>query len=200
MKKTKIICTMGPNSNDRELMRKLIQNGMDIARINFSHGNYEEQKARMDMLKELRDEEKKPIAILLDTKGPEIRTGVLKDGKKVVLCEGDTFVLTTEPIVGDASKVSITYEGLVQDVTIGKRILIDDGLIELEVIGLSDNYLIEYVKVKYKLSPHKNSLDYIVDFNINGTEQARAILRKNRLVLVDGDLIQEDFDNQKVAN
>ena len=88
MKKTKVICTMGPNSNDRELMRKLIQNGMDVARFNFSHGDYEEQKQRMDMLKQLREEEQVPVAILLDTKGPEIRTGLLKDGKNVELKEG----------------------------------------------------------------------------------------------------------------
>ena len=75
MKKTKIICTMGPNTNDRELMKKLVENGMDIARFNFSHGDHEEQKSRMDMLKAIREEAGKPIAILLDTKGPEIRTG-----------------------------------------------------------------------------------------------------------------------------
>ena len=82
MKKTKIICTMGPNTNDRELMKKLVENGMDIARFNFSHGDHEEQKSRMDMLKAIREEAGKPIAILLDTKGPEIRTGVIKDDKK----------------------------------------------------------------------------------------------------------------------
>ena len=82
MKKTKIVCTMGPNTNDREMMRKLIQNGMNVARFNFSHGDHEEQKFRMDMLKELREEEHTNTAILLDTKGPEIRTGILKDGKK----------------------------------------------------------------------------------------------------------------------
>ena len=82
MKKTKIVCTMGPNSNDENIMRQLVKEGMDIARFNFSHGSHEEQKGRMDMLKKIREEEKKPVAILLDTKGPEIRTGVLKDGKK----------------------------------------------------------------------------------------------------------------------
>ena len=85
MKKTKIICTMGPNTNDESLMRKLVQNGMDIARFNFSHGDHEEQKGRMDMLKKIREEENKPIAILLDTKGPEIRTGVLKTERKYSL-------------------------------------------------------------------------------------------------------------------
>ena len=98
MKKTKIICTMGPNTNDESLMRKLVQNGMDIARFNFSHGDHEEQKCRMDMLKKIREEENKPIAILLDTKGPESRTGVLKDGKKLQLEAGETFTLTTDAV------------------------------------------------------------------------------------------------------
>ena len=133
MKKTKIICTLGPRTDDDELMRGLVQKGMDIARFNFSHGTHEEQKARMDRLKRIRDEEGKPIAILLDTKGPEIRTGILKDGKKVMLNEGDTFVLTAEELAGDAGKVSITYEGLVDDVQVGSTILIDDGLIGLRV-------------------------------------------------------------------
>ncbi len=133
MKKTKIICTMGPVTNDPEVMRKLVKNGMDIARFNFSHGDHEEQKGRMDMLKKIRDEEKVPVAILLDTKGPEIRTGVLKGGKKVTLEAGGTFTLTTREIEGDHQKVSITYEGLVDDVQIGSKILIDDGLIGLEV-------------------------------------------------------------------
>ena len=101
MKKTKIICTMGPNTNKEEMMRALVQNRMDIARFNFSHGDYEEQKMRMDLLKKVREEEKKPIAILLDTKGPEIRTGALKDGKKVMLESGSLFTLTTETVIGD---------------------------------------------------------------------------------------------------
>ena len=142
MKKTKIICTMGPNTNDRELMKKLVENGMDIARFNFSHGDHEEQKSRMDMLKAIREEAGKPIAILLDTKGPEIRTGVIKDDKKVTLVEGQKFTLTTKDVEGDANRVSITYEGLVEDVEIGKKILIDDGLIELEVKNITDTDII----------------------------------------------------------
>ena len=129
---------MGPNSTDLEVMRKLVQGGMDIARFNFSHGTHEEQKERMDALKKIRKEEGKHIAILLDTKGPEIRTGLLKDGQKVELVEGDTFVLTTEEIEGDNKRVSITYEGLVEDAKVGGKILIDDGLIELvveEIVG-----------------------------------------------------------------
>ena len=135
MKKTKVVCTMGPNTNNRDLMRKLIQNGMDVARFNFSHGDHAEHKGRMDLLKQLREEQHGNTAILLDTKGPEIRTGALKDGKKVMLETGATFVLTTEQIVGDVKKVSITYEGLVQDVDRGSTILIDDGLIGLRVVG-----------------------------------------------------------------
>lgn len=133
MKKTKIVCTMGPGTNDPEIVRQLIRNGMDIARFNFSHGSHGEQKERMDMIKKLRDEEKVPVAILLDTKGPEIRTGVLKGGQKVTLEAGEEFILTTREIEGDNKKVSITYDGLVEDVQVGSTILIDDGLIGLEV-------------------------------------------------------------------
>ena len=138
MKKTKIICTMGPGSNDKEVMRALIKSGMDIARFNFSHGSHEEHKGRMDQLKELREQEKKPIAILLDTKGPEIRTGQLKDGKKVMLKEGNAFTLSIEEKIGDETGVSITYAGLIDDVVVGSIILIDDGLIELKVTGKTD--------------------------------------------------------------
>ena len=138
MKKTKVVCTMGPNTNDRELLKKLIENGMDVARFNFSHGDHEEQKSRMDLLKEPRQELNTNTAILLDTKGPEIRTGVLKGGKRIMLKAGEQFTLTTEEIEGDESKVSITYEGLVQDVDAGRVILIDDGLIELKVVGKSE--------------------------------------------------------------
>lgn len=142
MKKTKVVCTMGPNTNDRELMRKLIQNGMDVARFNFSHGDHAEHKGRMDMLKQLREEEHTNTAILLDTKGPEIRTGLLKEGKKVTLKAGESFTLTIDEIEGDERKVSISYAGLVEDVEIGKTILIDDGLIGLQVTGTTEKEII----------------------------------------------------------
>ena len=138
MKKTKVVCTMGPNTNDRELMKQLMLNGMDVARFNFSHGDHEEQKGRMDLLKQLREELHTNTAMLLDTKGPEIRTGKLKDGKKVTLETGASFILTTEEIEGDASKVSITYKGLPEDVDRGSTILIDDGLIGLKVVSRTD--------------------------------------------------------------
>ncbi len=137
MRKTKIVCTMGPNTNDREMMVKLVKGGMNIARFNFSHGDHEEQKGRMNLLKEVREEVGNPVAILLDTKGPEIRTGVLKDNKKVMLVQGEKFVLTTDEIEGDNKKVSITYKGLNEDIKVGNRVLIDDGLIELKVTEIN---------------------------------------------------------------
>lgn len=138
MKRTKIICTMGPRTDDANMMRDLIDAGMDIARFNFSHGTHEEQKTRMDLLKRVRKEMKRPIAILLDTKGPEIRTGQLEGGQKVLLQEGQTFTLTTEKIVGNAERCYQTYEGLVRDVKPGNTILIDDGLIQLTVEEVTD--------------------------------------------------------------
>ena len=138
MKKTKIICTMGPASDKPEVMRKLVRKGMDIARFNFSHGSHEEQKGRMDQLKKIREEENKPIAILLDTKGPEIRTQLLKNGENVTLKSGQEFSLSIVEKIGDENGVSITYPGLINDVTSGTKILIDDGLIELTVTGKSE--------------------------------------------------------------
>lgn len=137
MKKTKIICTIGPTSDDREVMKELILNGMDVARFNFSHGSHEEHKKRMEQLRELSEETGVPVAALLDTKGPEIRTCTLKDGKKVTLTAGQKFVLTTEEIVGDENRVQINYEGLNEDVKPDDRILIDDGLIELKVLSVN---------------------------------------------------------------
>ncbi len=133
MKKTKIICTMGPNTDKFSIMEGLAKNGMDIARFNFSHGDHEEHRKRLELLKIVRSGLGLPIAALLDTKGPEIRTGVLKDEKKVMLEDGQTYVLTTREIVGDDKIGYINYAGLPEDVKPGNRILIDDGLIELEV-------------------------------------------------------------------
>ena len=132
MKKTKIICTMGPNTNDRELIKQLALNGMDIARFNFSHGDHEEQAGRFALVKSVREEINKPIATLLDTKGPEIRLGCFKDGK-VSLEEGQIFTFTNKDIEGTNECVSITYKELYKDVQPGGHILVDDGLVDLEV-------------------------------------------------------------------
>ena len=133
MKKTKIICTMGPNTNDRNLIKDLALAGMDIARFNFSHGDHEEQAGRFALIKSVREELNIPIATLLDTKGPEIRTGAVKDDKKVTLVEGQKYTLTTRQVPADDKINMVTYAGLPEDVSAGNIILIDDGLIELKV-------------------------------------------------------------------
>lgn len=136
MRRTKIVCTMGPNENDYELLLKLAKT-MDVARFNFSHGNHEEHLGRLEMLRKARKEVGRPIAALLDTKGPEIRTGVLEGGNKITLQEGDEITLTTEEVVGTNQKIYINYEHLHEDVKPGNVILIDDGLIGLEVLSVN---------------------------------------------------------------
>ena len=136
MRRTKIVCTMGPNENDYELLLKLAKT-MDVARFNFSHGNHEEHLSRLEMLRKARKEVGRPIAALLDTKGPEIRTGVLEGGNKITLQEGDEITLTTEEVVGTKQKIYINYEHLHEDVKPGNVILIDDGLIGLEVLSVN---------------------------------------------------------------
>ena len=133
MKKTKIVCTMGPQENDIDLLSRMIEAGMDVARFNFSHGTHEEQAERMESVRKARERTGRPIAMLLDTKGPEIRTGLLVDHKKVTLEAGKEIILTTEDIDGTAEKVSITYKKLYEDVKAGDTILVDDGLMELRV-------------------------------------------------------------------
>ena len=132
MRKTKIVCTLGPNENDYELMKKLAEK-MDVARFNFSHGSHQEHLGRLALLKQARKDTGREIAALLDTKGPEIRTGELEDHKKVMLETGKEIVLTIDECIGNASRVYINYDGLNEDVQEGSTILIDDGLIGLKV-------------------------------------------------------------------
>ena len=138
MKRTKIICTLGPASSKKTVLKAMMRAGMDIARFNFSHGSHEEHRGRVDMIKNLREELNIPVAMLLDTKGPEIRTKLLKDHKKVMLETGSEFTLTTGDIEGDETRVAITYENLHKDVKKGGKILIDDGLIELEIENIKN--------------------------------------------------------------
>lgn len=132
MRKTKIVCTLGPSTDNEDVLKQLMLEGMNVARCNFSHGVYEEHKKRMDMVKKIRKEVKKPVAILLDTKGPEVRVKQFKDGK-VTLQEDQLFTLTSEDVEGTAQKVSVTYNRLYEDLEVGMKVLIDDGLIEMRV-------------------------------------------------------------------
>jgi pyruvate kinase len=132
LRKTKIVCTIGPASEDVATLKELISNGMNVARLNFSHGSYEEHGKRIENIRQAAAELGQTVAILLDTKGPEIRTGELKD-PSVELIAGEQIILTTEQIEGDAKRISISYAGLAADVHPGSIILIDDGLIGLRV-------------------------------------------------------------------
>lgn len=144
LRKTKIICTLGPATDKEDVLKQLMIEGMNVARFNFSHGTHEEQGERLKKVKRLREELDLPVASLLDTKGPEIRLRELKDGK-AMLEAGQKFTLTTEEILGDASRVSITYKDLVKDVEPGCRILIDDGLIELGADEVTDTEIVCHV-------------------------------------------------------
>jgi pyruvate kinase len=132
MRKTKIICTLGPATDDINILRTLIQSGMDVARFNFSHGTHEEQLKRLNDLKKLREELKIPVAALMDTKGPEIRLGLFEGGS-AMLKAGTTFTLTTVECLGNEARVHVSYEGLPGDVKPGDRVLLDDGKISLKV-------------------------------------------------------------------
>ena len=133
-KKTKIVCTIGPASESAETLKQLIDEGMNVCRLNFSHGSYDEHQARIDTIKKVRNEVKRPIAILLDTKGPEIRTGNFNKDE-VTLNAGQKFTITMDDVVGDETKCTVSYKELVDDVNVNDRILIDDGLIELIVLS-----------------------------------------------------------------
>lgn len=134
LRKTKIVCTVGPASEPKEVFKELVKSGLNVARLNFSHGSHEEHLGRINMIKEVRNELQMPVAILLDTKGPEIRTGKFKE-PVYTLIEGQEFTLTVEEYLGDQNKCQISYVGLPNDVVKGDKILIDDGLIELEVLS-----------------------------------------------------------------
>lgn len=137
MKRTKIVCTLGPASSDVETIKSLIKSGLDAARINFSHGTYESHEKLINTLKQAREELHAPIPLLLDTKGPEIRIKTF-DCDKIYLERGDQFILTTEDVQGDQTKVSVTYQDLPKDLSKGSRVLIDDGLIEMVVDHIQD--------------------------------------------------------------
>lgn len=138
MRKTKIICTIGPACDSEEKLKQLMQAGMNVARFNFSHGTHAEQKVKFDKVDKARTELNLPVATLLDTKGPEIRLKDFENGR-AELTAGQTFILTTEEVLGDSSRASITYKNLKKDIKTGMSILIDDGLIEMKVEKIEGN-------------------------------------------------------------
>ena len=138
MKRTKIICTIGPASEHEDVLTRMIKAGMDVARLNFSHGSHEEHQGKIDLIKKVRQKLHMPIAIMLDTKGPEYRIKTFENGK-IELKDGDTFTLTTDDIVGNQERVSVNYENLIKDLKVGDRVLVANGIIILQVRELKGN-------------------------------------------------------------
>ena len=185
MRKTKIICTLGPATDKEGIMEALIREGMNVARFNFSHGTHEEQKNRLEKLKTLRRQFDRPIAALLDTKGPEIRIGCFKD-HRITLEEGQKFTLVNDETEGTQEQVTISYKDLYKDVKPGDSILIDDGLVGMEVVEISDKDIVCIVKNGGDISDHKGVNVPCVYLKMP------FISQKDREDLLFG--IQEDFD------
>ncbi|MHB1394810.1 MAG: pyruvate kinase [Clostridia bacterium] len=186
MKKTKIVCTIGPVTESEEMIEQLITAGMNVARLNFSHGDHAEHKRRIDVLKKVREKLDRPVAIMLDTKGPEVRLGCFKDGK-AELEKGHKFTLTIREILGDNTQCSITYKELPREVSYGSRILIADGVIELKVLEKNDTDVICEVVNGGALGDRKN-------VNIPGaTSKLPAITEKDIADLIFGIENEVDF-------
>ena len=143
MKKTKIVATIGPSSESEEVLRSLFLEGVNVARLNFSHGSHEGHKIKIDRIKKIRKELDLPIGIMLDTKGPEIRLGDVEG--EIFLEVGENFTLTNREIVGDKNIATISYKELYNDVEVGGKILIDDGLVELKVVSIVDEDIVTEV-------------------------------------------------------
>ena len=141
MRKTKVICTIGPASENEEVLTKMMEAGMNVARLNFSHGSHEEHQKKIDLIKHVRAKMNLPIAIMLDTKGPEYRIRTFKDGK-ITLSEGDTFTFTTEEIEGDETKVAVNYKNLAKDLNVGDQVTVNNGMVVFQVKELTDTDVI----------------------------------------------------------
>ena len=155
MRKTKIVCTMGPACDDDIVLEQMCLAGMNVARLNFSHGTHEDQQRRIDAIKRVREKLHLPIAILLDTKGPEYRIKTFRDGP-VFLKEGDPFTFTTEDVEGDSSRVSVNYKHLPQDMEVGDSILLNNGLLVFAVREVTDTDVICEVVIGGELSDRKS--------------------------------------------
>ena len=155
MRKTKIICTIGPASENEAVFKEMCLAGLNVARLNFSHGTHAEHKAKIDMIKKVREELDLPVAIMLDTKGPEYRIGTFRDGK-VMLKDGERFVFTTENIEGDETRVSVNYSGLADDLSVGDTVLVNNGLVIFEVEEKRGTEVICRIKVGGELRDRKS--------------------------------------------
>lgn len=155
MRRTKIICTIGPSSQNEETLTKMIEAGMNVARLNFSHGTHEEHQVKIDLIKAVRDKLNMPIPIMLDTKGPEFRIKTFKEGK-VTLAEGAEFTFTTEDIVGDETRVAVTYSQLAEEMEIGDTILVNNGLVIFRVKEIKGNDIVCDVESGGVLSDRKS--------------------------------------------
>ena len=155
MRKTKIICTIGPASENAETLMEMYKAGMNVARLNFSHGTYEEQQKKIDLIKETREKMHLPIPIMLDTKGPEYRIGTFAGGR-IELHDGDTFTFTTEQITGDQTRVSVNYDKLMENLSTGDTILVNNGLVIFEVVSVNATDAVCKVIVGGPLSDRKS--------------------------------------------
>ena len=141
MRKTKVICTIGPASENEEILTKMMEAGMNVARLNFSHGTHEEHQKKIDLIKRVREKMNLPIAIMLDTKGPEYRIRNFKNGS-ITLHEGDTFTFVTEEVEGDETRVSVNYKNLAKDLSVGDQITVNNGMVVFKVTELTDTDVI----------------------------------------------------------
>ena len=141
MRKTKVICTIGPSSENEEVLTKMMEAGMNVARLNFSHGSHEEHQKKIELIKRVREKLNLPIAIMLDTKGPEYRIRTFKNGK-IMLNDGDTFTFTTEEIEGDESRVAVNYKNLAKDLNVRDQVTDNNGMVVFEVKELTDTDVI----------------------------------------------------------
>ena len=155
MRKTKIVCTMGPSCDDEKILSEMLNAGMDVARLNFSHGTQEMHQKKINMLKKIRDEQKKPLAIMLDTKGPEYRIGMFDKGK-YMLTQGEKFIFTTDDITGNGERVSVSYKKLNSELDVGNKILVNNGLLEFTVTEISGNDIICRIDVGGEISDRKS--------------------------------------------
>lgn len=155
MRKTKIICTIGPASDNEETLIAMMEAGMNVARCNFSHGNHEQHKARMDMIKKVREELNLPVAIMLDTKGPEYRIGLFENDE-IILKSGDKFIFTTDEVMGDQTKVTVSYKNLCEELEVGDSILVNNGLVSFKVLKIQNHDILTEVVNGGKISNRKS--------------------------------------------